>query len=66
MTERSNSDPPAVSFLTVEQVAVRWQMSPKTVRRRIDSGVLSVHRFGLLVRVSYPDLIAYERTLRED
>lgn len=65
MTEETDSEAPVEPFLTVKQVAARWKTSPKTVRRRIDSGVLTVHRFGRLIRVSHPDLIAYERTQRE-
>lgn len=46
-------------FFTVEQVAERLDVSPRTVRRRIAAGILRVHRFGRLVRVSETDLLAF-------
>jgi excisionase family DNA binding protein len=39
-------------LLTVNQVAELWQISPRTVRRMIADGRLSVIRFGRAVRIS--------------
>jgi excisionase family DNA binding protein len=52
-------------FLTVPQVAERWQVSEKKVRRLISSGDLIAHRFGVQIRVSEADLIGYERINRQ-
>ena len=46
-------------FFTIEQVAERLDVSPRTVRRWITAGALPVHRFGRLVRVSETDLAAF-------
>jgi excisionase family DNA binding protein len=45
-------------LLTIEQVAERLEVSPRTVRRWISAGALAVHRFGRTVRISEPDLTA--------
>lgn len=66
MNDATTPDSRDIRFFTVDQIAMRWQTSKKTVRRRIESGALTIHRFGSLIRVSYSDLIEYERTQRED
>lgn len=51
-------------YLTVKQLAERWQCSEKMVRRLIESRELIVHRFGRLVRISLSDVVTYERIHR--
>jgi excisionase family DNA binding protein len=51
-------------FLTVNEIADRWQTSSRKIRRMIDAGELVAHRFGRHVRVSESDLLAYERGCR--
>jgi excisionase family DNA binding protein len=41
-------------------------VSPRTVRRAIESGALPVHRFGRLVRISDADLQAFLDETRSD
>jgi excisionase family DNA binding protein len=43
---------PLSKLRTIEETAEILNVSPRTVRRLIDSGALSVHRFRRLVRVS--------------
>jgi len=45
--------------LSVAEVAVRLDVSPKTVRRMIDRGDLRAHRIGRLVRVGERSLADY-------
>ena len=52
-------------FHTVVQVAERLQVSARTVRRWIERGDLVAHRFGSSLRVSEPDLAAFERLHRQ-
>ena len=46
----------APRLLSVASVAKRLQVSTKTVRRWIETGVLRVHRLGRCVRISETDL----------
>jgi len=46
-------------FFTVLAVAERLGVSERTIRRWIAAGILPVHRFGRLVRVSETDLVAF-------
>lgn len=61
MPNKTNSAP---HFLTVDEIADRWQTSTRKIRRMIDAGELVAHRFGRHVRVSESDLLAYERGCR--
>ena len=47
-------------FLTVKQVAARWQASERQVHRLIASGELPVHRFGRSVRIAERDVRLFE------
>lgn len=52
--------PPAGPELnSIQNIADRMDVSPKTVRRWIASGDLIVHRIGAVVRVSEADLQAF-------
>ena len=46
-------------FFTIEQVAERLDVSPRSVRRWVAAGTLPVHRFGRPVRISERDLAAF-------
>ena len=47
----SNVLPPGARGLTVAQLAERWQVSQRTVRRRIKEGEIRVVRIGRAVRI---------------
>jgi DNA binding domain, excisionase family len=51
-------------LLTVKQVASRWQMSERHVRRLIANGMLQPHRLGRAVRIAERDMAAFERSCR--
>jgi len=46
-------------FFTIEQVALQLEVSIRTVRRWIASGLLIAHRFGGVVRIAEHDLRAF-------
>ena len=50
---------PVTQLRTIDETAELFNTSPRTVRRLIESGALSVHRFGRLVRISDDDLAAF-------
>lgn len=47
-------------FLTVKQLAIRWQISERQVHRIIADGGLKVHRFGRSVRIAIEDIELFE------
>jgi excisionase family DNA binding protein len=47
---------PLTKLRTIKETASLLNVSPRTVRRLIDSGALSVHRFGRLVRIGDGDI----------
>ncbi len=51
-------------FLTVKDVAQRLQLSPKSVRRLIDEGMLRIHRFGRAIRIAEEDLNQFLKLTR--
>jgi excisionase family DNA binding protein len=46
---------PATELRTVPEIAERFAVSTRTIRRLIKSGALRVHRIGRLVRISETD-----------
>lgn len=44
---------------TIDEAAELLNVSPRTVRRLIESGALPVHRLGRLVRIADADLAAF-------
>lgn len=52
------------SFHTIQEVAERLNVSPKSVRRWISQGTLKVHRFNKLVRISDTDLAEFIESSR--
>lgn len=47
-------------FLTVKQLAARWQISVRQVHRIIADGDLRVHRFGRSIRIAIEDIELFE------
>jgi excisionase family DNA binding protein len=47
---------PVTRLRTIDEAAALLNVSPRTVRRLIESGALPVHRFGRLVRIADADL----------
>jgi excisionase family DNA binding protein len=57
---------PLTKLRTIEETAELLSVSPKTVRRLINSGALQVHRFGRAVRIDdadIADLLAATRSI---
>jgi excisionase family DNA binding protein len=50
---------PVTRLRTIDEAADLLNVSPRTVRRLIESGALRVHRFGRLVRIADGDLAAF-------
>lgn len=49
-----------VRFFSLEELASRWGVSIKTLRRIIQRGELKTHRIGTQIRVSEDDIRSYE------
>ena len=47
-------------LLTVDQLADRWQVSPRTIRRMIKNGQIPVIRIGRAVRI-HPKVVARDK-----
>lgn len=48
------------AFYTVEQLAIRWQISARSIRRLIKSGKVKTTRFGRNVRIADYEVCGYE------
>ncbi len=57
--------PKSEPLLTLEDLATRWQVSLKSVRRIVARGELKVHRIGHQIRISLEDVTTYEKLHRE-
>lgn len=51
--------PAKTPLLTVNEVAAQENVSPRTVRRQIESGALPCYRIGRAIRISPEDLAAF-------
>jgi excisionase family DNA binding protein len=51
---------PPRSFFTVEQLAKRWQVSGRTIRRKIKRGELHAMRIGPQLRVASDEVERFE------
>lgn len=51
-------------FYSIKELAARWDMSERHVRREVDNGNLQAHRFGKTIRISAESLAIYEATRR--
>lgn len=47
-------------FFTVKELAERWRLSERHVRRITDAGELPIHRMGRSVRISADNVLLYE------
>jgi excisionase family DNA binding protein len=52
--------PAPVTFLTVEELASRWKVNPRTVRRMIECGRLRGIRIGPQLRIATDVIERYE------
>ena len=59
-----NSTSASKCFFTLADVAKRYDVSVRTVRRWVDAGELISHRFGRQLRVSGEDLKTFEKLRR--
>jgi excisionase family DNA binding protein len=53
------TNPSNERFFSVDEVADRLGVSPKSVRRKIDKGELTAHRMGRLLRIGERSLAVY-------
>ncbi len=52
------------TFMTLDQVAERWQVEKRVVRGAIDRGQLRAHRFSRkVIRIALDELERFERRL---
>jgi excisionase family DNA binding protein len=56
----------AGNLRSIDELAERWDVSPRTVRRQIKSGALRAHRIGRLVRISDADAEDFLEQNRDD
>jgi len=56
VAELLQAQPESAEMFTVSEVAVRFGISERTIRRAITSGALHVERIGRSVRISREDL----------
>jgi excisionase family DNA binding protein len=56
--------PTSESLLTLQDLAARWKVSLKSVRRIVARGEIKVHRIGAQIRVSPEDVDTYEKLRR--
>jgi excisionase family DNA binding protein len=68
MTDRTPTrrNRPSSNLQSIDELAERWGVSPRTVQRQIKSGALRAHRIGRLVRISEADAENFLRQNRED
>jgi excisionase family DNA binding protein len=52
------------AFFTIAELANRWKVSDKSVRRLIKQQKLAAHLFGRLWRISEADALMFERANR--
>ena len=64
MTPHTPGTSPLPSFYSVSETAKLLKVNPKTVRRWIENGDLTEHRFGRQIRISDSDLVAFIRQHR--
>jgi excisionase family DNA binding protein len=51
-------------FSTLEELADRWSVSVKTLRRIVQRGELKTHRIGTQIRISDDDIRNFEALKR--
>ena len=65
MTTTTPGTSPLPAFYSVAETAKLLKVNPKTVRRWIENGDLTVHRFGRQIRITEPDLVTFIRQRRD-
>lgn len=63
-TSSSKSSTASKHFFSLFDVADRFDVSVRTVRRWVDAGELVAHRFGRQLRISAEDLGTFEKLRR--
>ena len=63
-TPSQQPSPGPKPFYSLPEVANRYDVSLRTVRRWVDAGELIPHRFGRQLRVSAEDLTTFEKLRR--
>ena len=51
-------------LLSVKDLAARWQVSTRTIKRMMDSGQIHFMRVGKQIRFRLDDILAYEKKRR--
>lgn len=59
MTTLNNTEPP-VLFLTPDELAARWKITPMTLRRWRKAGKIKAHKMGKGVRFSVGEIGRFE------
>ena len=59
MTATTPGASPLGAFYSVTETAKLLKVSPRTVRRWIEKGDLTVHRFGRQIRITDSDLVTF-------
>lgn len=54
------------AFYTVAELAVRWSLSERHIRRLIEQGDIIAHRIGRAVRVSAANVALFEARCAQD
>ena len=65
MTTTTPGTSPLPTFHSVTETAKLLKVSPKTVRRWIEKGDLTAHRFGRQIRITDSDLVTFIGQCRE-
>ena len=65
MTTPTPGTSPLPELYSVAETAKLLKVNPKTVRRWIENGDLTVHRFGRQIRITDSDLVTFIRQHRE-
>lgn len=55
---QADGQPPRTQYWTMEQAAEQWQISTRTLRRRIAEGRLTAYRAGRTIRLNPADIDA--------
>ncbi len=65
MTATTPATSPLPALYSVTEIAKLLKVSPRTVRRWIEKGNLTAHRFGRQIRITDSDLVTFIRQCRE-
>ncbi len=65
MTTTTPGTSPLPALYSVTETAKLLKVSPRTVRRWIEKGDLTAHRFGRQIRITDSDLVTFIRQCRK-